>query len=779
MASYGRQIKRAKYKMKQMSSTVGISLVPYAATDVIIKDLTSQTINTRLQVISGMDQFKLYSLEELRYFDGRLMETTAVVGPNTIGKNQQFIYPQGTEEEEVLGEKQTLTTKHMCITAIKKYEDFSLEELRYADGVVQQLFKHERHNYLKKESTQTDTSGWPYPVKELPFGFIGVQKHSTVSQKCVDDKTKQKQTIAEKSSDDLSRYSPKNSEITNLQECNNPGDETEHKTKNVTDASLVFSVKPAPSGLSSIATLERVASDTVLNMINSLSVEPIKDGASSSTDHNLNTIAASTLQFDRQTTTSFSGSEAVLLTSISSAECSSFQCNSLPSSDGATHISPEEPGLFSKRFATDEPFSFKCVPYFSEAMLRSPDQTFTVNTSSLANPGITQLISNPVFIPTLATCAPFSFKSVPKFSKTNFMSPDKTLTLDNSSLATTRTTSSLSNPVSIPTLATDAQFSFKCEPKFGEASLRNPDKTFTFDSSSSATTRRIQSLSNPGSTQTTVPVTSSQCQTASLDNNNAISSIAPVQVTVKETYAKKPDVLELFVGGTHRYTTLLSTMTQAKAGFLADIFFGKGNVPLHVLKDGSFFLDTDGESFKLIIEYLRDGRLPDMDVASTKGTSRCVELLLKSFQTARKYGLHEYLHDLDQYVHIQRFKELEANKNIVEFYAKQILWALNKTDLEQNGKFAILLKSTKTTVISAACCKHVCQFAPVDTVVYLTRDFSLRILSLLCQRLRCLGYNVSTNEESCVFRCSTHEEGDAGRKECTSRRHLLTWFCPL
>ncbi|KAH3811846.1 BTB/POZ domain-containing protein KCTD7-like [Dreissena polymorpha] len=248
------------------------------------------------------------------------------------------------------------------------------------------------------------------------------------------------------------------------------------------------------------------------------------------------------------------------------------------------------------------------------------------------------------------------------------------------------------------------------------------------------------------------------------------------QVLPKETCTKQvPDVLELCVGGTHRYTTLLVTMTQAKAGDLAEMFLGK--VPLHVMTDGSFFLDTDGESFQLIIEYLRDGRLPDMDVDSSKGT--CEELLLKSFQTARKYGLHEYLHDLDQYVPIQRFKDLEANKAFVEFYVKQILWALNKTDLERNGKFAILLKSTNSTVISAACCKHVCQFSPHDTVVHLTRDFSLRILILLCQRLRCLGYNVTTNEESCVFRCSTHEEGDDARKECTSRRHLLTWFCRI
>ncbi|XP_052217844.1 uncharacterized protein LOC127835446 isoform X2 [Dreissena polymorpha] len=582
------------YLSKVSLSTFGISLVPYAATDVMKRNGTSQTIYTRMQVISAMDQFKLYSLEELRYFDGRLLETTAVVGPNTIGKNQQLVYPQGTEEEEVLGEKQTLTTKHLCITAIKEYEYFSLEEVRYADSVLPKLVKqleNERHNYLKRKPTQT--------------------------------------------------------------------------------------------------------------------------------------------------------------------------------------------------LATNALFSFKCEPKFGEASLRNPDETITSDSSSTATTRITSSLSNPVSMQTLATDAPFAFTCVPKFIEANFHSfllrnPDKTFTLDSSSSAATSTASSLSNPnpVSIPTLATEASFSFKCEPTFGEANSRNPDKTFKLGCSSSATT---QSLSNPPSIQTLVPVRSGQCRTASLDNNNAISSKAPnIQVTVKETCAREgPDVLDLFVGGTHKYTTLLTTMIQAKAGFLADIFLGKGNTPLHVLKDGSFFLDTDGESFKLIIEYLRDGRLPDMGIHSTKGTTRREELLLKSFQTARKYGLHEYLHDIDQYAPIQRFKELESNTVIVEFYAKQILWALNTNDLERNGKFAIMLKSTNSTAISAVCCEHDCKFAPVDTVVHLTRDLSLQILSLLCQRLRCLGYNVTTNEESCVFRCSTHEEGDADRKECTSRRHLLTWFCRI
>ncbi|KAH3811847.1 hypothetical protein DPMN_140263 [Dreissena polymorpha] len=217
-------------------------------------------------------------------------------------------------------------------------------------------------------------------------------------------------------------------------------------------------------------------------------------------------------------------------------------------------------------------------------------------------------------------------------------------------------------------------------------------------------------------------------------------------------------------------------MTQAKAGVLADIFLGKRNVPLHVLKDGSFLLDTDGESFKLIIEYLHDGRLPDMDVDSTEGSSKCEELLLKSFQTARKYGLHKYLHDLDQYVPIQRFKELEANKAIVEHYAREILLALNKTDLEQNGKFAILLRPT---LISSECCAHFCRFASVDTGVHLTRYCSLRNLSLLCQRLRCIGYSVAETQASCVFRCSTHKEGDTARKNCTSRGHVLTICCKI
>ncbi|KAH3811848.1 hypothetical protein DPMN_140264 [Dreissena polymorpha] len=138
--------------------------------------------------------------------------------------------------------------------------------------------------------------------------------------------------------------------------------------------------------------------------------------------------------------------------------------------------------------ATDAPFSLKCEPKFGETSLKNQEKTLPVNSSSSETARTTSSLSNPVSIQTLVTDEPFSFKCVPTFSEANFRNSYKTFTLASSSSASLRTASSLSNPVSIPTLATDAPFSFKFEPKFVNANLRNPDTTLTLDSSSSAAT---------------------------------------------------------------------------------------------------------------------------------------------------------------------------------------------------------------------------------------------------------------------------------------------------
>ncbi|KAL5005446.1 hypothetical protein ScPMuIL_018902 [Solemya velum] len=76
---------------------------------------------------------------------------------------------------------------------------------------------------------------------------------------------------------------------------------------------------------------------------------------------------------------------------------------------------------------------------------------------------------------------------------------------------------------------------------------------------------------------------------------------------------KLPAVIELNVGGVH-YTTTLNTLTKYDDTMLASLFSGK----FHVATDqgGRYFIDSDGEHFKYILNYLRYGEIPPTSVAN-------------------------------------------------------------------------------------------------------------------------------------------------------------------
>lgn len=64
-----------------------------------------------------------------------------------------------------------------------------------------------------------------------------------------------------------------------------------------------------------------------------------------------------------------------------------------------------------------------------------------------------------------------------------------------------------------------------------------------------------------------------------------------------------PPVVDLLVGQ-RRFTTALSTLRKFPDSMLASMFSGRIGV---LQKDGAYFIDREGESFGLILDYLRDG----------------------------------------------------------------------------------------------------------------------------------------------------------------------------
>ena len=61
------------------------------------------------------------------------------------------------------------------------------------------------------------------------------------------------------------------------------------------------------------------------------------------------------------------------------------------------------------------------------------------------------------------------------------------------------------------------------------------------------------------------------------------------------------------IGGTHKITTTKTTLCAAPDSTLAAMFSGRHRLNKH---NGRIFIDRDGETFCMIINYLRTGKIP-------------------------------------------------------------------------------------------------------------------------------------------------------------------------
>ena len=66
------------------------------------------------------------------------------------------------------------------------------------------------------------------------------------------------------------------------------------------------------------------------------------------------------------------------------------------------------------------------------------------------------------------------------------------------------------------------------------------------------------------------------------------------------------------MGGTHELKTSVDILTSDKGSNLEKMFSGKHE---HKIVDGKVFLDRDGDTFKLLINYLRNEQelIPEFD----------------------------------------------------------------------------------------------------------------------------------------------------------------------
>ena len=95
------------------------------------------------------------------------------------------------------------------------------------------------------------------------------------------------------------------------------------------------------------------------------------------------------------------------------------------------------------------------------------------------------------------------------------------------------------------------------------------------------------------------------------------------------------EIIELNVGGTH-YTTYKSTLTSIPDTMLRSMFSGKFTNNLDA--KGRYFIDRDGEPFKYILNYLRDGKI-DFSIGR--------DLLQRLRKEAEYFGLAKLVEEID------------------------------------------------------------------------------------------------------------------------------------
>lgn len=67
------------------------------------------------------------------------------------------------------------------------------------------------------------------------------------------------------------------------------------------------------------------------------------------------------------------------------------------------------------------------------------------------------------------------------------------------------------------------------------------------------------------------------------------------------------EIIDLDIGGMNKITTTLSTLRKYPNSALATLFSGRHKLPYH---NGRIFIDRDGTSFQLMLQFLRNGKIP-------------------------------------------------------------------------------------------------------------------------------------------------------------------------
>ena len=117
--------------------------------------------------------------------------------------------------------------------------------------------------------------------------------------------------------------------------------------------------------------------------------------------------------------------------------------------------------------------------------------------------------------------------------------------------------------------------------------------------------------------------TREQLEAEKLDLDNAVKRFEEERSRMQELYQMQDSKVKVDVGG-HIYSTSVQTLKRDPDSMLAAMFSG-----IHELKqeqDGSYFIDRDGDLFRYILNFLRDGHV---DVETLPRDRSAVKSLLR------------------------------------------------------------------------------------------------------------------------------------------------------
>ncbi|XP_052215971.1 BTB/POZ domain-containing protein KCTD7-like [Dreissena polymorpha] len=260
-----------------------------------------------------------------------------------------------------------------------------------------------------------------------------------------------------------------------------------------------------------------------------------------------------------------------------------------------------------------------------------------------------------------------------------------------------------------------------------------------------------------------------------------------------------PEVIELCIGGTHNYTALRSTLTRDENSVLAAMFTGEQ--PVYKNKEGRYFLNVDGLTFKTVLEYLKFGTFRLLSTSKSWGGGlfggEFSKIEIKTiYLTASSLKLGQLMEFLENCFPVYADVKLEEYRTSTVGYFEslaQVLASIPPQSLLLQRHFSVRLVNNSDVKSTPACCEHVCQYNvkssalfggtvvssySVDVLVKVAVEVDCTLLSILCYDLAERGFDVEGRESSCYYVCSKRSNAFGGthNTQCCRQELFILHF---